>query len=93
MSEIWRDIKGYEGLYQVSNYGRVKTLGNGKTKKVVKILSPRIGTEGYYYINLYNKGIRKTFKIHRLVANTFLPNPLNLPCVNHKDENKKKQQC
>lgn len=85
--EIWKDIKDYEGLYQVSNLGRVKSL---KRKYVLtdKILIPRIDTDGYALINLSNRNKKTTFKIHRLVAQAFIPNPKNLPEINHKDENK-----
>lgn len=85
--EEWRDIKGYEGIYQISNKGRVKSLGNNKTRKE-KILRPG-KRKGYFYISLCKKGEKpKYFDIHRLVAQAFLPNPDNLPVVNHKDENK-----
>ena len=84
--EIWKDIKGYEGLYQISNKGRVKSLGNNKTKKE-KILSPG-KHKGYFYVSLYKNRKEKKYSIHRLVAQAFLPNPDNLPVVNHKDENK-----
>lgn len=83
MEEIWKDIEGYEGLYQVSNMGRVRSL----TRNI--ILKNQIARSGYKRIQLYknNKGY-KHFQIHRLVANAFIPNPDNLPQVNHKDENK-----
>ena len=85
--EIWKDIEGYEGLYQVSNQGNVKSL---KRKYVLadKILIPRIDTDGYALVNLSKHNKKTTFKIHRLVAETFIPNPDNLPEINHKDENK-----
>lgn len=87
MKEIWEDIKGYEGLYQISNLGRVKSLGNNKMRKE-KILKPYILKKGNYLrIGLTNNGIRKMYLVHRLVAETFIPNPNNLPQVNHKDEN------
>ena len=82
--EIWKDIDGYEGLYQVSNKGHVKSLKWGKER----ILRPVIDRYGYYYIMLYNDSVRKHFKLHRLVAQAFIPNPENKPQVNHKDENK-----
>ena len=84
MNEIWKDIDGYEGLYQVSNKGNVKSLKWGKER----ILRPVIDRYGYYYIMLYNDSVRKRFKLHRLVAQAFIPNPENKPQVNHKDENK-----
>ena len=80
--EIWKDIPGYEGLYQVSNLGRVKSLG----REV--LLKPMHNKKGYLLVALYKNHIRKFKFIHRLVAQTFLSNPNNLPQVNHKDENK-----
>lgn len=82
MEEIWKDIEGYEGLYQVSNMGRVRSL---KYKKE-RILKPR-KQSGYYRVSLYNDK-KYEYSIHRLVANAFIPNPDNLPQVNHKDENR-----
>lgn len=81
--EIWKDIKGYEGLYQVSNMGRIKSLGNDKTRKE-KILSLKPNNKGYIRVYLCKNGKRKHFSVHRLVAEAFLPNPDNLPVVNHK---------
>lgn len=92
--EIWKDILNYEGFYQVSNYGRVKSLNRvveGRWGKAViseKILKSRKSKKGYLYVALYLNGKCKNIKIHRLVAMTFIPNTLNLPQVNHKDENK-----
>ena len=80
--ELWKDIKGYEGLYQVSNLGRVYSL---TSKKVIK---PHYNNSGYLKIDLYKDGNGKRFLVHRLVAETYLPNPNNYPQVNHKDENK-----
>lgn len=82
--EIWKDIEGYEGLYQVSNFGRVKSLPRNTTKGGV--IKPIKNKDGYLYIVLCQNGKVKTFKTHRLVAITFLNNPNNLPCVNHKNE-------
>ena len=85
--EIWKDIKGFEGLYQISDLGNVKSL-NYKRTKTEKILIPKKHNKGYLQVQLKNKDTNKTFTIHRLVAETFIPNPNNYPCVNHKDENK-----
>lgn len=87
MIEIWKDIKGYEGLYQVSNLGRVKSLGNNKRRKE-KILKQVEDGGGYLFVLLCKNGKGKMFKVHRLVAQAFTPNPNNYPQVNHKDENK-----
>lgn len=82
MEEIWRDIEDYKGLYQVSNKGRVKSLYKGSER----ILKPGISTCGYLHVCLYDDNVRKTFQLHRLVAESFIPNPENKPQVNHKDE-------
>lgn len=94
--EIWKDIEGYEGLYQVSNEGNVKSLKREITykdgrKKLIKerILKKILSDLGYYHVMLCKNGISKRFKIHRLVANAFIPNINNLPIINHKDENPK----
>ena len=83
--EVWKDIIGYEGLYQVSNKRRVKSLNYKQTKRE-GILSPRKDGGGYLWVNLYKNREVKHRKIHRLVAQAFIPNPDNLPEVNHKDE-------
>lgn len=84
--ECWKDVKDYEGLYQVSTLGRVKSLPRNTTHG--KILKSIVDKDGYLYVNLYNNGYRKKMKIHRLVAQAFIPNPQNKPEVNHIDENK-----
>ena len=84
--ETWKNIKGYEGLYQISNKGRVKSLYNKNNKKE-KILKPGERNE-YLCVSLYKNNKKNVYSIHRLVAQAFLPNPDNLPVVNHKDENK-----
>ena len=83
MKEIWKDIKDYEGHYQVSNWGRIKSIKFGK-----EIILKQNIRRGYYYVCLSKNGIAKNYFIHRLVAEAFLDNPNNYPCVNHKDENK-----
>ena len=85
--EIWKDIEGYGGLYQVSNLGRVKSLNYNRTKKE-KILKPRSNKDGYLNVNLYKEGRMKTCLVHRLVAKAFIPNPDNKSQVNHRDEDK-----
>ena len=90
MNEIWRNISGfgeYDKFYQVSNLGNVKSLNYNHTSKE-KIIKPRISNVGYNRVMLSNNGIRKMYLIHRLVAEAFIPNPNNYPCVNHIDENK-----
>lgn len=81
--EIWKDVKGYEGLYQVSNLGRIWSV------KSQKYLKPWVNTCGYHLVGLISKnGKQKKEQIHRLVALAFIENPNNYPQVNHKDENK-----
>ena len=85
--EIWEDIADYEGLYQVSSLGRVKSLGNYKSSKE-KILKPFSNKDGYLNVKLCKEGKRKQYLVHRLVAKAFIPNPENKLEVNHKDEDK-----
>lgn len=85
MEEIWKDIKEYEGIYQVSNLGRVKSL---KHSKEGKLLKGRVTGKGYLSVALFRNSVRKSNSIHRLVAEAFIPNPENKPEVNHIDENK-----
>ena len=87
MQEIWLDIEGYQHKYQVSNTGKVKALNYRRTGKEQIIASKE--NKGYLEVALWKDGKRKMFLVHRLVAQTFIPNPENLPQVNHKDENKK----
>jgi hypothetical protein len=94
MKEIWKDIAGYEKMYQVSNLGRVRSLDryswNGYKYWLQrgKILKPCQQKSGYLNVDL-SDGHSKShkYRVHRLVAQAFIPNPNNLPCVNHKDEN------
>ena len=85
--EIWKDIIGYEGLYQVSNYGNVKSLNYNKTGKE-KILKPQITKDGYCRVLFSHNNKHKQHSVHRLVCTAFIPNPNNYPCVNHKSEDK-----
>ena len=87
MKEIWKDIKGYEGLYQVSNLGRVKSLSR-KNHPKEEFRNLITNSKGYLIVNLLKNNKGKTNKVHRLVAEAFIPNPNNYPQVNHKDENK-----
>lgn len=83
MQEIWKDIVGgYEGLYQVSNLGNVRSLNYRGTSKE-KILKPRLSSSGYYQVTLFKNGGKKDFNVHRLVAMAFIPNPENKGCVDH----------
>ena len=77
-----KEIKGYEGLYTVNSMGKVFSIKTGKEKKKL------ISNAGYYRVHLFNKGKGKIILVHRLVAEAFIPNPKNLPCVNHIDGNK-----
>ena len=91
MIEEWRPVVGYEGLYEVSNTGRVRSVdryvktcyGSYRLHKG-KVLSPGIRPDGYLVVSLQYR----MFRVHRIVAEAFLPNPDNLPQVNHKDEDK-----
>lgn len=90
--EIWKDVVGYEGFYQVSNLGRIRSLPNLDAKQkfnyreYYKILTPFLEKSGYLRVQL-TRGNRKRVLLHRLVAEAFVPNPNNYPIVNHKDEN------
>ena len=94
MREEWRPVVGYEGLYEVSNMGRVKSVermkwnGKGYQKIPERILKTIENIWGYLLVNLYQDGKMKSCSVHRLVATAFLPNPYNLPVINHRDENK-----
>ena len=87
MEEVWKDIKGYEGKYQISNMGRVKSLNYRHTGKE-GIMKGVADGYGYLQVKLWKDGKDKKYMINRLVAQAFLPNPDNLPEVNHKDEDK-----
>lgn len=85
MAEIWKDIKGYEGKYQVSNWGNVRSLNYNKTGQP-RVMAGNINRNGYKSQMLRKGNRRKLISIHRLVAQAFIPNPNNYPCVNHKNE-------
>ena len=88
IDEIWKDIKDYEGLYQISNFGNVKSLIQNNSRRK-KILKPYLNNSGYLRVNLYDKfGNAKKYYIHRLVAFTFLDKPQEMNIVNHIDCNK-----
>lgn len=94
--ETWKDIKGYEGLYQVSNLGNIRSLDKkindyrGANVRLIKgkLLTPFDNGNGYLVIGLIHNGARKNFYMHRLVATYFVPNPDGKPVINHKDRNK-----
>lgn len=88
--EIWKDIAGYEGKYQVSNLGNVRSLQYHNAKGIMRIgyLKPAVDNKGYLRCALSKENKLKTFKVHRLVASAFIDNPDNLPQINHKDGNK-----
>ena len=92
--EVWRDVVGYEGLYEVSNLGRVRSLDKeiiitGVQKRPVKgikkgkIFTPSQNPQGYYYTTLHKNKKTKTVRVHRLVAQAFIPNPENKPYIDH----------
>ena len=97
MKEIWKDINGYKGCYQISNLGRVKSLGRYKNNPQgmktywveERILKPQTNIHGRIYYSLKKDGLRKNHTAHRLVGIHFISNPNNLPQINHKDENPK----
>lgn len=88
--EIWRDIPGYEGLYQVSSLGRVKSryAKNGRLSTEFRILSLGVDQDGYFKLTLCKDKKYKYTKVHRVVAETFIPNEYNYEVINHIDGNK-----
>lgn len=86
MDEVWKDIEGYEGLYQVSNTGWVRSLNYRRSGRS-KLLKQGTTKKGYKVVELHKNGKGKHSRVHRLVAMTFIPNPNNYKEVNHKDEN------
>lgn len=93
--EEWRAIPEFEGWYEVSNFGKVRSVDRevnyknlSKAQRKGKLLKPKIGKHGYFEVILVINGCRKASRVHRLVAITFIPNPNNLPSINHVNENK-----
>ena len=89
--EIWKDIEGYENKYQISNLGNVKSLETWTGDKYIwreKILKNMVYGNGYYYVCLSKNGKVKKYKVNRLVAQAFIPNPDNKPFTNHIDGDK-----
>ena len=95
MEEIWKDIPDFEGYYQISNLGRVKSMTRKAKVKILnnehrtiksQLISPAITKDGYLKVSLSKNHKRYYFRVHRLVAKAFIPNPDNLPQVNHKNE-------
>ena len=93
MVEEWKDIPNFEGYYQASTMGRIRSVErtlvykNGAVRHwPSKVLVPYLRKDGYYSVSLSKNGVRKSYRVHRLVAETFIPNPDNLPEVNHKNE-------
>lgn len=84
MEEVWKDIKDYEGIYQVSNLGRIKSLRFKKHR----ILKSILRMNGYFYFEIRLNGLIKNKILHRIIAEAFIPNPNNKPCVNHIDGNR-----
>lgn len=96
MTEQWKDIIGFEGLYQASNLGHfrsldcIRTMKNGVERQYYgKELATSVSPDNYLMVDLTDKnGVRKSYKAHRIVATLFVDNPMNLPIVNHRNENK-----
>lgn len=90
MIESWKDIDGYNGLYQVSDQGRIKSFRRWKRagQPDEYILKPSLANNGYLQVTLYTGNSRRKFLVHRIVASAFVANPNNYTCINHKDENR-----
>lgn len=91
MEEIWKPIEGYEGFYEVSNLGRVRSLwfrNNHSLVKRNKIMSATDNGHGYLIVGLNKEAKRKNYYVHRLVAKAFIPNPDNLPVIDHIDHDR-----
>lgn len=92
VEEVWKDVPGYEGLYKVSSLGEIASYdrysSNGKLHNRGKKLSKKISNSGYYRVCLCDGNSQQEKTLHRLIASAFIPNPDNLPQVNHKNEDK-----
>jgi len=94
VGEIWKNVVGYEGIYEISSFGELRSLDrntfhpNGNLELKGRIRVPSVSQAGYFQTTLSSNGENKYFFVHRLVAVAFLPNPENKPYVNHKDFNK-----
>jgi len=86
MKEEWRDIPGFEGIYQISNTGKVLSL-NYRNRGYAKELTPKINNKGYLWVQLFKNKKSINAQMHRLVATVFVDNPNGFPIINHKDEN------
>lgn len=87
IKEYWKPVVGYETSDEISNMGRMRIINYRNTGKY-KLRKLTIHSKGYFTVHLTKNSITKLYQVHRLVAEAFIPNPQNLPCVNHKDENK-----
>lgn len=90
MEEQWSPIKEYEGVYMISNKGGVKRIY--KKHPNGKHLNPIVDRDGYLRVSLSKNNIKRSYLVHRLVAEAFIPNINNFPVINHKDENKQNNQ-
>lgn len=88
--EVWKDIPGYEGLYQASTHGRIRSLSRNTTNG--KILKQAKDSNGYLLVSLSKNGKVKKARVHQIIASTFLSNPQNMPIINHKSEVKTENQ-
>lgn len=86
-NERWKSIPGYTNQYEASNIGRIRSL-HGTINKI-KLMKYGINKDGYYTIGLTKNNKQRLFRVHRIIANTFILNPNNKPCINHKDCNRK----
>ena len=88
MQEIWKDVVGWEGKYKVSNFGRVESQNYRRIKGKRNVMAFSVNSHGYSSVNLTRNGEHHLKRVHRIVAEAFIPNPDNLPEVNHKDGDK-----